>query len=212
MLGFSEKPEYWNDRYGPAPYTGGNYVLWGDLESGYIHSGSRAGIDLRYARPGLTSIIPVDDSGNLRPPSEFLVTDFDSLKANASFSIGDIGPTELAWRRSSDFAFAMQYALSIGKPAKYFSLLADVKKFVRSSVLGQFVNVENGKHIQPTAIRVNGFVDNNNEVERSAGYINWIRDYIKNSGVRDAGTVVKNNLNILSVQLAYKMAGYSDKK
>jgi len=212
MLGFSEKPDYWNDRYGPAPYTGGNYVLWGDLESGYIHSGPRAGIDLRYTRPGLTSIIPVDDSGNLRPPSEFLVTDFDSLRANASFSVGDIGPTELAWRRSSDFAFAMQYALAIGKPAKYFSLLADVKKFVRSSVLGQFVNVDDGKHIQPTSIRVNGFVDNNNEVERSAGYINWIRDYIKNSGVRDAGAVVKNNLNTLSVQLAYKMAGYSDKK
>ena len=212
MLGFSEKPDYWNDRYGPAPYTGGNFVLWSDLESGYIHAGARAGIDLRYSRPGLTSIIPVDDSGNLRPPSEFLVTDFSSDKANTSYAVGDIGPTELAWRRSSDFPYAVQYALAIGKPARYFSLLADVKRYNRNTVLGQFLDVETNKHLQPGTIRVNGYTDSNGQVTRSAGYINWIRDYVKNTGVMDASDAVKNTLNSISVQLAYKMAGYSDKK
>ena len=211
MLGFSQKPDYWNDRYGPAPYTGGNFVLWSDLEIGYIHAGPRAGIDLRYNRPGLTSIIPVDDSGNLRPPSEFLVTDFDSSKANLSYAVGDIGPTELAWRRSSDFAFAMQYALAIAKPAVYFSLLADVKKYQRDTVLGQFFDTTSRKHLQPGTIRVNGYVEDDGTVSRSAGYINWIRDLIKNNGVADASAVIKNNLSRLSVQLSYKMAGYSDK-
>ena len=212
MLGFSEKPDYWNDRYGPAPYTGGNIVLWSDLESGYIHAGSRAGIDLRYSRPGLTSVIPVDDNGNLRSPTEFLVTDFDSAKANTSFAVGDIGPAELAWRRSSDYPFAMQYALAIGKPARYFALLADVQKYYRSTVTSQFIDVINNQHLQPTTIRVNGYVDATDTVERSAGYVNWIRDYIKNLGVADAGTVIKNNLDRISVQLSYKMAGYSDKR
>ena len=212
MLGFSEKPDYWNDRYGPAPYTGGNFVLWSDLESGYIHSGSRAGIDLRYSRPGLTSIIPVDDSGNLRPPSEFLVTDFSSDKANASYAVGDIGPTELSWRRSSDFPYAMQYALAIGKPARYFSLLVDVKKYNRNAVLGQFLDIETNKHLQPGSIRVNGYTSASGVMDRSAGYINWIRDYVKNTGISDASDYVKNILNNISVQLSYKMAGYSDKK
>ena len=152
MLGFSEKPDYWDARYGPAPYTGGNFVLWNDLEIGYIHAGSRAGIDLRYSRPrvidentgqviqrGLTDIIPVDENGNLRNPSEFLVTDFDSANANLSYAVGDIGPTELAWRRSSDFAFAMQYTLALAKPAKYFSLLADIQKFYRNNVTGHLL-------------------------------------------------------------------------
>jgi len=212
MLGFSEKPSYWDDRYGPAPYTGGNFVLWSDLESGYIHSGSRAGIDLRYSRPGLTSIIPVDDSGNLRSPSEFLVTDFDSGKANVSFSVGDIGPTELAWRRSSDFPYAMQYALSIGKPARYFSLLVDVKKYNRNSILGQFLNVETNKHLQPNSIEINGYTNSDGSIQRSAGYINWIRDYVKSTGVDAAADLIKNALDNIQVQLTYKMAGYSDKR
>jgi len=212
MLGFSEKPDYWNDRYGPAPYTGGNLVLWSDLESGYIHAGSRAGIDLRYSRPGLTSVIPVDDNGNLRSPAEFLVTDFDSAKANTSFAVGDIGPAELAWRRSSDYPFAVQYALAIGKPARYFSLLADVQKYYRSTITGQFIDIVTNQHLQPTILRVNGYVDSNGRVERSAGYLNWIRDYVKNLGISDAGSVIKDNLGLMSVQLSYKMAGYSDKQ
>jgi hypothetical protein len=212
MLGFSEKPDYWNDRYGPAPYTGGNIVLWSDLESGYIHAGSRSGIDLRYSRPGLTSIIPVDENGNLRSPAEFLVTDFDSANANTSFAVGDIGPTELAWRRSSDFPFAMQYALAIAKPARYFSLLADVQNYKRSLVLGQFVDILNNQHLKPSILNVNGYVNDAGTVERSAGYLNWIRDYLKNIGISDAGTVLKQNLDRIAVQLSYKMAGYSDKR
>lgn len=224
MLGFSEKPDYWDDRYGPAPYTGGNFILWNDLEIGYIHAGPRAGIDFRYSRPrvygddgtviqrGLTDIIPVDDNGNLRNPSEFLVTDFDSANANLSYSVGDIGPTELAWRRSSDFPYAVQFALAIGKPAKYFSLLADLQNYYRSAVTGQFINATSNLHLQPSAIKINGYLESTDNLERAAGYINWIRDYMKSLGIADASAVIKENLAAISVQLSYKMAGFSDKK
>ena len=30
MLGFSVKPSWWESRYGPAPYTKDNLVLWSD--------------------------------------------------------------------------------------------------------------------------------------------------------------------------------------
>jgi len=223
MLGFSEKPDYWEPRYGPAPYTGGNFTLWNDLEIGYIHAGPRAGIDFRYSRPrvigadgklarrGLTDIIPVDDNGNLRDPI-FLVTDFSSDMGNLSYAIGDIGPTELAWRRSSDFPFAVQLALALGKPAKYFSLLADLQNYFRSTVTSQFINKEFNLHLQPSFINVNGFVNESGEITRSAGYLNWIRDYVKNTGVDDASGLIKENLSSISVQLSYRMAGFSDKK
>ena len=116
MLGFSDKPTWWENRYGPAPYTGGNSVLWSDLSVGYIHDGERAGFDLRYQRPNLSQYIPVNNDGTLRSPEQILVTDFDSNKANTSFAVGDIGPAELAWRRSSEYPFAVHLALALAKP------------------------------------------------------------------------------------------------
>ena len=67
-LGFSIKPEWWDDRYGPAPYTSENLVLWEDLERGYIHDGDRKGINQEWARPGLRDYMPVDARGRLRHP------------------------------------------------------------------------------------------------------------------------------------------------
>lgn len=211
MLGFSEKPDYWDSRYGPAPYTGGNDILWSDLSTGYIAEGTRAGFDTRYQRPNLSFYIPVDDSGNLRSPEEILVADFDSAKANTSYAVGDIGPAELAWRRSSEFPFAMQLAMALMKPAKYFALLTDVSNYNRNLVTAQFNVNATFQHLTPSSIQVHGY-DNNGTITRTAGYINWIRDYLKNLGIGDPGTVIKDNLDNLNVQLAYKMAGYTDKR
>ena len=211
MLGFSEKPSYWNDRYGPAPYTGGNGVLWSDLSLGYIHAGPRAGFDIRYQRPDLAQYVPVDDNGDLRSPEEILVSDFDSTKANTSYAVGDIGPVELAWRRSSEFAYAIQLALALAKPAKYFSLWSNTQNYTRNLVTAQFEVAGTGQHLTPSALLISGY-DNNGTIERNAGYLNWIRDYVKNLGIADAATMIKDNLATLDVQLAYKMAGYTDKK
>ena len=211
MLGFSEKPDYWNTRYGPAPYTGGNDILWSDLSTGYIAEGPRAGFDTRYQRPNLSFYIPVDDSGNLRSPEEIVVTDFDSQKANTSYAVGDIGPAELAWRRSPEFPFAMQLALALMKPSKYFALLTDVSTYTRNLVTAQFNVNTTFQHLTPSSIQVHGY-NNNGTITRAAGYINWISDYLKNLGIGDPGTVIKDNLDNLNVQLSYKMAGYTDKR
>jgi hypothetical protein len=109
-----------------------------------------------------------------------LVTNFDSGKANVSFAVGDIGPAELAWRRSSEYPFALHQAMALAKPAKYFSLLIDKEQYIRSNVTGQFVTPSTGQHLVPTAVQVNGYVDSSNNIERAAGYVNWIYDYIKN--------------------------------
>lgn len=67
-LGFTQKPAWWDSRYGGAPYTSENLVLWADLEKGYIFDGDRQGINPVWARPGLTQHIPVDPRGRLRHP------------------------------------------------------------------------------------------------------------------------------------------------
>lgn len=223
MLGFSIKPDYWVDRYGPAPYTGDNILMWTDLSLGYIHSGPRQGYDIRYQRPrivddngqviqrGLLDIIPVDDAGNLRDPVEILVADFDSNKANFSFAVGDIGPAELAWRRSSDYAFSVNLAMALMKPAKYFSLLIDVENYKRNNTTAQFIYSQSGQHLSPTQISINGYTSNGT-VTYAASYINWIRDYVKNLGIGNASGVIYNTLRNLSLQLSYKMSGYTDKK
>ena len=211
MLGFSEKPSYWNNRYGPAPYTGGNAVLWSELSQGYIHDGDRAGFHIKYQRPNLASFIPVDDGGNLRSPEEILVADFDSNKAQGSWAVGDHGPTETAWRRSSDYVFSLHLALALAKPAKYFALLSNVGHYSRNAVTGQFEVGSTYQHITPESVLVHGYTVGDT-VERTAGYINWIRDYIKNLGIDDASAYIKNYLDTISVQLAYKVGGYTDKK
>jgi hypothetical protein len=55
MLGFSQQPNWWEDRYGPAPYTSGNMVLWHDLAQGLIDDPLHPYVDPRYARPDLVT-------------------------------------------------------------------------------------------------------------------------------------------------------------
>ncbi len=223
MLGFQRKPDYWDSRYGPAPYTGGNLILWNDLMEGYIHDGDRKGYDLRYARRrvidettntitrlGLVDIIPVDDAGNLRPPSEILVSNFNSSKANASYAIGDQGPAETAWRRSSDYPFAVTLATALMKPAEFFGSYINIDRLIYNQKFGQWVTKETNQHVVPTAIEVNGYTDSNGVIYRTAGYINWISDYMKNLGIGDPQTIIKTYLKNLNTQLSYKVGGFTD--
>ena len=61
MVGFSQEPTWWQSRYGSAPYSAGNLILWKDMELGLIYNhGSDSYFDAHYARPGLTSIIPAE--------------------------------------------------------------------------------------------------------------------------------------------------------
>lgn len=212
MLGFSVKPSYWDDRYGPAPYTSGNALLWSDLSLGYIFAGERQGFDIRYQRPNLQKFIPVDESGELIDPSNILVVDFDSSKANSSYAVGDIGPVESAWRRSSDYPYAVILAMSLMRPAMFFSLLIDLDNYNRSLTTSQFIFKNTGQHINPTSIKVNGYEISADTSEHSIGYLNLIVDYMKNLGIQDAANVIKTNLARLNTQFTYRVGGFTDKK
>ena len=209
MLGFAIKPDWWEGYYGPAPYTGGNKLLWEDLEAGRIIDGERAGIDAKFARPGLTRIIPVDVNGYLRSPSALLTGAATSKNMASSWAVGQIGPTEWAWRTSSDYPFAQQRAMALAKPAKYFSLFVNTTRYEFNSQLGQYLNEKN-QHITQDEIRYNGEVVDGTLI-RSAGYINWIADYLVNQGINPS-TKITPMLTNYQVNLSYKLAGFSDKR
>jgi len=224
MLGFAAQPTWWEDFYGPAPYTGGNKLLWDDLEAGYIRYGERQGIDTNYARPGLSQVIPVDENGNLLAPNQILTRSFNSKRAASAWSIGQYGPTEFAWRLSSEFPYAVQQALALSKPAKYFGSLIDTYNYsyinllytidedAAGNVIGseQYLTRSTNHHITQDVIDFNGDTTSGT-VYRGAGYINWIADYLINQGINPA-TYILPLLKKYQVNLAYKAAGFTDQK
>ena len=210
MLGFGQKPMWWEARYGAAPYTGSNTLLWEDLSNGYIHAGSRAGIDLRFARPGLLDIIPVDDYGNLLSPEKWATSSFDSAKANASYSVGDQGPVEFAWRTSSLYPYALQFALALSKPGYYFGSLINIDRYYRNTSIDQLVTNDRYQRITPDSVVINGYTKSGTTA-RAAGYLNWIRDYVLSIGM-DPDSKIRTYLDTANIQLGYKVGGYTDKK
>ena len=215
MLGFTSIPDWWVDFYGPAPYTSGNKLLWDDLEAGIIRYGPRVSPDPNYARPGLATIIPVDENGFLRSPIEILTASYSANRAAGSWTIGQYGPVEFAWRTSSDFPYAVQQAIALSIPAKYFSI--DIDTYIYSpynatwdytTQVGQYLNLNSNRHLNQVDILFNGeMVDGT--VYRGSGYINWIADFLTSQGV-DPATKINGLVQNYQVNLAYKLAGFTD--
>ena len=206
MLGFFDKPTWWENYYGEGPYTGGNRLMWEDLEAGRIQEGPRAGTDPRFARPGLTTFVPVDENGFLFSPAAILSNVYEPTNASTAWEVGQVGPAEAAWRRSSDYVYSLQIALALAKPAAYFGLYFNTSDYKRSSLLNQWLI--NGHHARQVDFKLNGTIENN-AIVRSSGYVNWIVDYIVSRGV-DATTVLKPLINTFDINLAYAVAGFTD--
>jgi len=211
MLGFASEPSWWASRYGVGPYTDGNTLLWEDLSNGYIWNNGAPYYDTRFARPGLTGFIPVDSAGNLIDPTQIpLIKTYVSSTASNAFLAGQQSPAEVAWRRSSDYPYAVQMTLALLRPAQYFATQLDTSRFSNSPQTGQFSNSSNRK-ISPSLLTVNGNTNSTTgAIDRTSGYINWVGDSIKNLGIDPVSTLIDYFSN-LSVRLNYKVAGFTDK-
>lgn len=208
MLGFSIKPDWWDARYGIAPFTKGNMVLWEDLRDGVIFDGPRKGTDTRFARPNLSDIIPVDDYGNLRQPVEIFVKQFDSRKTNYPYSIGQIGPVEGAWYRSSDYPFAVAMTLAVTRPAQFFGLFLDNYNYVYNAALNEFTFAGEKRRISIEDYKVNGEVIDG-ENYSYASYTNYVADRLQSLGI-DPVTRLKEIYSATNIQLSYAMGGFGD--
>jgi hypothetical protein len=224
MLGFSAEPDWWQAFYGPGPYTGGNKLLWDDLEAGLIRYGDRAGVDVNYRRPGLSAVIPVDVNGNLLSPAQALSRSFNSKRTASAWAIGQYGPVEFAWRNSSEFPYAIQQAVALAKPGKYFGSLIDTYNYTPLNLLNdldelpdgtvagsqQYLTRTTNHHLTQDAVNFNGNT-NSGTVYRGSGYINWVADYLTNLGINPTAYLIPLLKNF-QVNLGYKLAGFTDQR
>jgi hypothetical protein len=210
MLGFSEEPDWWQDYYGPVPYTSGNKILWTDLQNGYIAQGDRQGIDAKFVRPGLLNFIPVNENGELLPPLGILTNNFDANTFDRSWTVGQWGPVETAWRKSSEYPFALQLAMALIKPAKYFSYGINTNKYRYNAELDQYLIQGTNERITPSSVDLNGETVSGT-LSRATGYINWIGDYLIGQGAANKSQLLHFTRDF-NLQLSYRMAGFSGKQ
>jgi hypothetical protein len=224
MLGFATEPDWWQAFYGPGPYTGGNKLLWDDLEAGLIRYGDRAGVDINYRRLGLSAVIPVDANGNLLSPAQALSQSFNSKRSASAWAVGQYGPVEFAWRTSSEFPYAVQQALAMAKPGKYFGSLIDTYNYTPLNLLytldelsdgtvtgsEQYLTRTTNHHITQDTIDFNGHTTTG-IVYRGAGYLNWVSDYLINLGINPANYLIPLLRNF-QINLGYKVAGFTDQR
>lgn len=214
MLGHSFKPSWWDTYYSwTEPVKRSALII--ALTEGYTQDPGIAGApttNLSFRRSGFSTMVPVDTSGNLIAPIDLMVRTNDSSTFSRNYVIGDHGPAETAWRRSSEYPFALQRAMALLKPAKYFALNIDITRYYKKSINDsrQFVLESNNKRPNSSSFVLNG--DRIREVtQRSSSYLNWIHGYLTNLGIEPIAYLTKK-LGSLSVNLAHKLGGFSDKK
>ena len=200
MLGFSEQPTWWTERYGPTPYTSDNLVLWGDLEAGLVADPVAPYIIPKYRRPGLTQVIPVDSQGQLLSPFFSVMGAYTPQSFQKSWTVGDGGPVEASWWMSSSYPFAVMRLLILTRPAEFFSLFADRDLYRYSAEFDQYLY--NGRYrIQPENIQVYG-----NGVSK-ASFIDWIVDYNQQLALNSTDALTTDLAN-LDVRLCYRAASF----
>lgn len=211
MLGFSEKPYWWDKTYGTAPYTSENTPLWNDIENGTIVAGSRKGTYPYLARPGLSSYLPVDNNGLLRSITDIgLIANLEnSFDVSLPFVFGDMGPIEYAWKNSPYYSFALLSAMLMSSPAKtidYFWNSTAYEKIFINSDAEQFVNTSfNKTRSRNTAEIVFGENDSANSI---IGIQQYISNYLISNGLTP--TYLGNAIRNASINLAYRCAGFID--
>ena len=204
MLGFSEKPTWWDSEYGEFPYTSNNLILWEDIRDGIIRNGPTAGTHDRYKRPTILSHLPVDADGNLLSPIDSnLIGTLPLVDKNNDFKFGDGSPVETAWKRSSDWPFSLIIASCIMRPFEFIGENLD-KNRVKLNKIGQTVCVESNQFLKLENIvipEVGGIV--------SSGLINYITDYGKY--VNLPLTTISEKIYGIDVHLSTRLSGFVDK-
>ena len=214
MLGHSEKPTWWEDTYGPGPYSSGNELLWNDLAAGY--DSGKESADPRYVRSDLLNYLPVDENGQLLSPIDSgLIDNYVSAGINKVWKFGDHSPTETAWRRSAQYPFAVIKLLALTRPAKFFGLFFDNSR-LGLNVSGNVIDsdTEVAQNIRTAKYHLETSTDNETGTTTryiTGGYQPFVVNYLIKNGL-DPAVFFYDKMKNLNVQLAYKLGGFTDKQ
>jgi len=202
MLGFSEKPDWWESEYGPAPYTSNNLILWEDLRDGIVRQGLRKGIYDRYKRSSLMTHIPVDADGNLLDPlNSSLANDYSLINNQGPFVLGDRGPVEFAWRSSSEWPYAVVISLCLLKPFKFITDNFNKSNVVRNKI-NQITNIDS-----KVFFTVNDLVFYEKNKTASGLHL-YVVDYLKNKTLNT--DILQDKIKNIDVRLASRNSGFVD--
>jgi hypothetical protein len=203
MLGLTSKPDWWDTRYGATPYTSDNTYMWGEISQGFVYNNGDSYINTKRIREGLLSIIPVNSDGQLRNPFEFLISAYNVDIFSNAWQVGDVGPAEYSYLKSSSWPFDLMRMFALLKPAKFFALGIDVDNYKFNTEFNQYLYENRFREsISDLTIYGNGTSKNS--------YINWLVDYLCQYGI-DGHTDITELLKNLDVRLTYRLAGFSDK-
>lgn len=214
MLGHSEKPTWWEDTYGPGPYSSGNELLWNDLAAGY--DSGKGSADPRYVRSGLLDYLPVDENGQLLSPIDSgLIDNYETVGVNKVWKFGDHSPAETAWRRSAQYPFAVTKLLALTRPAKFFGLFFDNSR-LGLNVSGNIIDTDTevAQNIRSAKYHLETSTDNETGIITryiTGGYQPFVVNYLVKNGL-DPAVFFYDKMKNLNVQLAYKLGGFSDKQ
>ena len=211
MLGFTIQPNWWEEQYGPAPYTRDNLVMWEDLEKGMIREpGKKFIVIQKYKRPGLTGFIPVDSEGNLLDPNSCgYARNFNSGTIKDLFVYGDGSPVESAWRTSSEYPFALLTSWLLNQPSYVFAVAFDRSRQKRN-IANQIIYSETNNHITLDSIV---FPNTSADVKQvyTSGLVNYVAGYMAADVTKPYGNY-KENLGAVKTQIGFKVGGFTDKE
>lgn len=211
ILGFTHQPLWWENEYGPAPYTNNNFILWTDIAEGKIKDSKFPRYDVRYARPTILDHLPVDNQGKLISPlASGFIKDFYSSSIAAPFVLGDRAPVESAWSKSGQYPFSVIIALVLLKPAEMFSKTFDKIRQIKVPN-GQIVyrTVNGDKRFGPSCVVFPSTAADTNR-EFTSGLVNYVMDYIVKNSYQSVEKY-KNTFRRLSSNMAVKLEGFVSK-
>lgn len=208
MLGFTIEPNWWQDTYGVAPYTSSNFLLWEDLEKGTIKDPTGTKTIKKYARPGLTNHIPVDDNGNLLSPLESnFAQNYIAGPTREVFTYGDGHPVESAWRKSSEYPFALMVSWMLNQPAKLLGIGFDISR-IKRDVVGNLVSTDTNNAIRLQDVVFPNTVKDNTRLS-TAGFINFIYNYLTSSTTASY-ELYQETLTKINNRLSLKVGGFTE--
>lgn len=215
MLGFRRMPSWWIDEYGPPPWTSANTALWTDLENGIIRQGPRAGTWPQYARPGLRSILPVSETGQILDPlaAGIALAPPTPSASRAAWRFGDHGPVENAWRLSPRFPFVLvrvllrrawgRIASSIWNPTGTRLVQTGWNEPV-AQLVGPSL-----RRPEPTTVELHGTENDDGTTVVTTGLSRLIVEYARLLGNSDAEDI-RSTFGNLTSRLAFAAEGFVD--
>ena len=127
----------------------------------------------KYARENITRHIPVDDGGNLLSPLDSnYAKDYISNRTQNPFVFGDESPTETAWRRSSEYPFALMIAWMLNQPTKIIGLGYDRARIKRNPAQ-EVIYSETNKRLRLEDL-VFHKTDQDKERKNKSGFVNYV--------------------------------------